>query len=93
MAPEIYIQSSHGQFTVDLRGFIIESQLNCTKGCEGCDDLKRIERFDLVERASHAEVAPFSHIDILDIGYWYRDAEGEMQYEPPLAEWRDEIAI
>ena len=81
------IVSSHGQIATDHQGLVDEFHRQCSTGCDGCETINQIKRFDVSEWERFYPDQNFSevgHIDILDIGYWLENGA----YEPPEADWR-----
>lgn len=62
--------------------------LHCTTYDDEYSELKKIVAFDVDEyRRFHGVDTITGHVDILDIGYTTNDN----QYEPPVADWREEM--
>ena len=82
----LVVHSSHGDLRVDPATGIV-TEINAVAGG---DDLSFIWKFDLEEWKSFwGEELP-GDIDILDLGYLYREGVKE-GYEPPEEDWRDVI--
>lgn len=87
----VEISGSHGTFVIDLRvgNIISKNLLN--------DEYANITQFNIHEFTNFwtdekpMDKFPFYGIDIIDIGYWYNDENGELKYEPPESEHRDFI--
>jgi hypothetical protein len=79
------VGSSGGALDVDsLTGKV----LHCTTYDDEYNELKKIVFFDVEEyRRFHGIDVITGHVDILDIGYTTSDN----QYEPPVADWRNEM--
>jgi hypothetical protein len=92
MPKQYTIGSSHGELVVDYEGFVTHCRVD-NDDADGGRHLKSITRFDLVEWRKHRGNPEASHIDILDLGYWYADPKtSETAFAPPDAKWRSEIA-
>jgi hypothetical protein len=86
------VGSSHGELTLDGEGYITHCRVD-NDDADGGRHLKSITRFDLVEWRKHWGNPEASHIDILDLGYWYTDPKThETAFALPDANWRAEIA-
>src|SRR5579862_8959762 len=85
------VGSSHGELTIDATGSVIDRRLD-NNDVDGGGHLARITHFDLSEWRKHWGNPEASHIDILDLGYWYADDTDKEAYAPPDAKWRTEIA-
>jgi hypothetical protein len=85
------IGSSHGELTINAEGTVIDRRLD-NADPDGGEHLARITRFDLEEWRRLRGNPEVGHIDILDLGYWYIDADGKKAYAPPDEKWRSEIA-
>lgn len=73
------IRSSHGEFQIDDRGMI------ATPKEEIPESLRSYTRVNLAEYHSWCQengLVPAEVIDIVLVGLWYADADGE-DYEPP----------
>lgn len=77
------IKSSNGTFIVDPDN----GQVDHAEYFEAHMD---IVCFDVQEFAAHYGTPLPDSMDILDIGYFYRD-NGNMKYEPPVEEYRRDI--
>jgi len=90
---EYTIRSNHGELTIGEDGYVVMRQIHNSDSDEG-RHLTSITRFNLAEWKRYwSNTRQQTQIDILDIGYWYDDAEGEYySYEPPVMSWRKEIA-
>jgi hypothetical protein len=86
------VGSSHGEFTIDIGGYVVERRLD-NDDADGGRHLKSITRFDLAEWREYWGDPELDHIDILGLGYWYTNPKtDESAFEPPDAKWRSEIA-
>ena len=87
------IGSSHGELTVDADGYVTECRAD-NDAASGGGHLASITRFDLIEwRRYWGDNPKTSHIDILDVGYWYTDPVTDSNlYAPPDETWRSEVA-
>jgi hypothetical protein len=85
------VGSSHGQLTIDAAGNVVNRNIDNAESDGG--HLAAITRFDLGEWKRHWGSPLPESFDILDLGYWYADPGTAMTaYEPPVAEWRKDIA-
>jgi hypothetical protein len=86
------VGSSHGELTIDAAGNVVSRNIDNTEP-DGGGHLAAIIRFDIGEWRRHWNEPLPAAFDILDLGYWYGDAEtGAAAYAPPDAKWREEIA-
>lgn len=89
---EHIVGSSHGNFTIDTDGYIIERRID-NKDSDDGSHLAHITRFDLAEWRHVWSNPNQTEIDILDLGYWYKDpATNKSIYVTPDTDWRKEIA-
>ena len=86
------VTSNHGELTIDAAGYIIACRTD-NDAPDGGAHLKLITRFDIAEWQRYWKNPEESHIDILDLGYWYNDpGTSTSTYELPDDDWRKEIA-
>lgn len=78
------VYSSNGEITIELSTGRVTDMV-VYADCE----LPNIIRFDLEEYRRYYGVDNESNIDILDLGYWYREGD-RVFYEEPLLDWRVE---
>jgi hypothetical protein len=91
-ARQYTVGSSHGELTIDAGGQVIDHHLD-NDDADGGGHLARITRFDIAEWRRHWQNPTVSHIDILDLGYWYTDPQvQEIAFAPPDLKSRSEIA-
>jgi hypothetical protein len=89
---QIFIFGSYGNLTCDDDGKIISTEFDYEDGNEkesGEHEYSKILRFDVAEFTKEYGSLGDRNIDILDIGYWFSDGDGQEQYEPPDYEFRD----
>lgn len=79
-----YLRSDHGHLVVN------DGVVDVLQSCYESPELRPIVRIDVDEWRAHypGESLESSTQDILDFGYWYRDANGVEHYEPPCDDWR-----
>lgn len=86
------IFSSHGELTCDINGVILDVKI---QGEPEDSVLSNITKIDIQEWMDYHEMVAMPkeyeyNIDILDVGYWYFDAESSMSfYEPPVTQHRE----
>lgn len=87
----ITVASSHGTLTIDDTGHILSRQID-TLETESGSHLKSILRFNVTEWCGwYCKTDLPSHIDILDLGYWYMPKPDGViwAYTPPESDWRN----
>ena len=81
---QIQVYSSHGEFTINEIGHIIDANVRD-------ETLKAIDSFDVDEYLNYHNITSLpSRIDILNLGYWYK-SDSKMIYEPPVSDWRKKL--
>lgn len=86
------VSSSNGELHVDISTGIVTY---CRVDENGDKAIANITKFDLEEwkRTYRKEIQEHDNIDILDLGYWYKETPvmrgGETKYEHPAYDWRD----
>lgn len=88
----LIVTSNQGDFQVDPNdGLVLVFQPSREYQAEPLD-FERIYRFDLQEWFQYWEKAQLvSHIDILDLSFWYVDEAGDLQYEEAEEDFRGEL--
>lgn len=73
------IRSSHGEFQTDERGLIVTPKEDIP---EALRNFTRVNLAEYLRWCQENRIVPAEVIDILLVGLWYADADGE-DYEPP----------
>lgn len=94
------VNSSHGTLVIDRHGFVISREIH---KCCPINSLVSEDHFDLLtafafdvlewERYWGKKLGDVSDLDILDLGYWYVNKNGEVEYEAPANHWREELKL
>jgi hypothetical protein len=79
--------SSHGVFNIDQNGFVL-TYVQDGPDTEDTRHMHTVRRFNLEEHRRKYKKTDVE-FDILDLGYWYREApdEGD-KYAQPAHDWR-----
>jgi len=83
------IESSNGVLTVDANNGLVDVAKSIYFD-EADDKFRSITVFDIKEFEAYYGygIIEGDNIDILDLGYWYKDG-----YEEPAMDWREELKI
>lgn len=86
------VTGSHGEIEVDAKtGRVVKADVCDCDDCREYGDYRNIRKVNVKEWCRHyGQHEPDSHVDILDVGYWYATG-GELAYEAPVDDWREEF--